>query len=431
MLSDNYWRWRSIRYVVALGAVAASLVMLYTEDSSAIWRVMGALGLALLVALLVVGFVRLGVDLLVLAGIFFIGLDNRLSRARSPLPTNPEPMYLQFRNAKTAGELEDLLRQQVYLKRNQTWQQVVEASRSLRDDPGLESPTGLWEPEIVKRFITLGIDASALAAAMQLGSRKAVEELIAAGIDVNRRTATGESPLYLAFAWGYWDMARLLIGHGADVRALKSGCNPGPEESVALLFDMGEGARARELCEAATGVDPSQPDPELLQRARDLDSLFAAFAERFHLQGDDLRARRLCEWKIEGWKTGVFLLHDASRFQMQMSVCLRTLARIREAEGQTQEALRICKKALRIWKYQDDDHDMELATLILDEEVHARYLFTDDWLQFIPTGVSTGWRTEFSTLLRDCGRILGELGMAEEQRSVTATLEWLDRVRPS
>lgn len=56
-----------------------------------------------------------------------------------------------------------------------------------------------------------------LAGAYSRGELRAVERLLAAGVDPNKPTAEGITPLYYAAAWGHADVIHVLLAAGADV----------------------------------------------------------------------------------------------------------------------------------------------------------------------------------------------------------------------
>jgi len=328
------------------------------------------------------------------------------------------------------------------------------------DDPDVVRAAELGKHETVKQLIALGAhldvegcgrtDDSALMAAVRSGSKETVEVLLAAGADVNRGIETHaddtivETALTVAVASGNRAIVKLLLDHRADVKALNHSYHPSAEKAVALLFDMGESAHARDLGQAATGVELPQPDADLLEQGRKLGSLFTAFATRFNAQGDRTSAERLCEWKLAAWEAGssldeddLFLFPDAVGVPIQIPVCLRTLAEIKEAKGELQEAIRLYRKVLRTWRYFNFEVE-DAYDVIFDGRDEAqgssadawRSLFSDAGLQSTVVSVPEGWHTEFATLLRDCERILGRLGMAEEQGRVAVAIERLGSEKP-
>jgi tetratricopeptide (TPR) repeat protein len=238
-----------------------------------------------------------------------------------------------------------------------------------------------------------------------------------------------ETALTVAVASGNRAIVKLLLDHRADLNALNHYYRPNAEEAVALLFEMGEGAHARDLGQAATGVDLPQPDADLLEQARKLGSLFVAFADLFEAQGDRVSATRLYEWKVTAWENRSVWVDDEGddewdppvRVPIHISLCLRTLGECKEAEGELQEALRLYRKALGTW----GRHGELVDAAVLDGGYNP---FTDLWLQFTLGLVPEGRRNEFAALLSDCERILGRLGMAEEQRRVTVALQRLESI---
>lgn len=336
---------------------------------------------------------------------------------------------------------------------------IPDQVRRLRgDDPDVVRAAELGKHETVKQLIALGAhldvegcgrtDDSALMAAVRSGSKETVEALIAAGADVNRGIGTFaddtivKTALTVAVARGNRAIVKLLLDHRADVKALNHSYHPSAEKAVALLFDMGEGAHARDLGQAATGVELPQPDADLLEQGRKLGSLFTAFATSFNAQGDRTSAERLCEWKLAAWEVEspldedyLFLFPDAVRIPIHIPVCLRTLAEIKEAEGELQEAFRLYRKVLRTWRYFDKSSDDAVIPGGIDEAQGSSSdawlnLFSDASLQSSVVSAPDGWRTEFATLLRDCERILGRLGMVAEQGRVAVALERLGSENP-
>lgn len=317
------------------------------------------------------------------------------------------------------------------------------------DDPDVIRAAELGQHEKVKQLIALGahldvegcgrMDDSALMAAVRSGSKETVEALIAAGADVNRGIETHvydtivETALTAAVASGNRAIVKLLLDHSADVNALNHSYHPSAEEVVALLFDMGEDVHARDLGRAATGVELQRPDAELLEQGRRLGSLFMAFADRFKTQGDRVGATRLCEWKVAAWENQSVWVRDEwdeewdppgmVRVPIHISLCLRTLGECKEAEGESQEALRLYRKALGTWLRRGQLVD----AAVLDGEYDP---FTDPWLQSTLGQVPEGWRNEFAALLSDCERILGRLGMVEEQGRVAVAIERLGSEKP-
>jgi len=319
-------------------------------------------------------------------------------------------------------------------------------SRARGDDPDVVRAAELGKHETVKQLIALGArldvegcgrtDDSALMAAVRSGSKKTVEALISAGADVNRGIAHDDdrdyvwnddwkTPFKVAALCGNHDILKLLLDRGARPPDLRSPFDSGVEEGILMLFVIGEDGLARNLGRVAAGVELPQPDAERLERARFLGSVIAAFAEWFNARGDRFSAKRLCEWKIERWRVGQ-VQDDWDRLPMEMAACVRTLAEICESEGKTQEALRHCRTALRVWRINNlEDVAPLVAGSVLDHVHFGVQALTDVELRRTLDQVPKRWRGEFATQLRDCERMLGRLGMPQEQRSVAATIQLL------
>lgn len=363
-----------------------------------------------------------------------------------------KPIDDRLREAKSAGERQQLLNEYVSQRsRDGVWEGAVAPDRAM-------SPRA--EDRILMLAASLGERDFALMSAVRLGSKETVEALIAAGADPNRKDwAREETPLGKAISHGHRDIVRTLLDHGADVRALNGRYDPGCDDIVAALFDIGKDVQARDLAKAATGVELSTPDSELRERSGVLGSLFVAFAERFAARGEYLRAKQLCEWKIKWWRT--HRLSPPILRPEPVCVCLRMLAGAEEADGRLQEALRHYRRALRMWRTLDFDDGPVLDDIEVDIEVIFDYLGDAQSLLVDPALVNPRlqWtrdetrhplddlllhgdsdlaslpetlRAEFAALLIDCERILGRLGMLEEQGHVAVALQQLERVsRPA
>jgi len=344
------------------------------------------------------------------------------------------------------------------------------------DDPDVVRAAALGKHETVKQLIALGAhldvegcgttDDSALIAAVRSGSKETVEVLLAAGADVNRGTddsaliaavrsgskdtvevllAAGadvnlgidwddgwkdgrKTPFSEAVSCGNHDLLRLLLDRGARVPDLRSQFDSGVEEGILMLFEIGEDALARDLGRAAVGVELPRPDAERIERARLLGSVFAAFAEWFKSRGDRSSAKRLCEWKVERWKGIEYGYDGYFGYSMKaVVVCLRTLASVHELEGNAQEALRLCRTAVRTWRKRDFDRlPPYYEDSIFYREDVAQQSLTDQELRRTLGLVDKVGRDEFAALLRQCEQVLGSLRMQEEQRSVAATLQLLE-----
>ena len=293
------------------------------------------------------------------------------------------------------------------------------------------------EHDIVKQLIARGAspngypeeawrDESALSAAVGSHSVETVKTLIAAGADVHRETGfASTTPLQETSLRDDWEIIKCLLDHGADrqqfIEMIEAADRIYADKYIEMLLEIGEVVRALEVARATTGVELPVPDATLLTRAHDLRSAFIAYAERFKDQGNFGGARRLCEWKIEAWK-GV--LYPSAEITADMPVCLRILAEINEAEGNLQEALRLCLHALGKWKCRSTPGTY---TAMQDDEDTALGLLTDAVLQGIVSHTDAG-REDSAALLRGCERILGRLGMTEELGRVAAALRKVEEV---
>src|SRR5689334_7780931 len=66
-------------------------------------------------------------------------------------------------------------------------------------------------------------NAPTLSDAVLYGQAKAVQELIAAGADINEKDDTGMTPLMVAASQGHASIVQMLIKAGADVASLDKG----------------------------------------------------------------------------------------------------------------------------------------------------------------------------------------------------------------
>jgi len=272
-------------------------------------------------------------------------------------------------------------------------------------------------------------DRSPLLAAVSAGSAEIVRMLIDAGADVNRTTgplvisaldetiddgnvelarlllehgADATGSLGDAILRRRGDILTLLLQHGADVHALETISHPGPDECATLLVEIGEKKLAADLACKMVGVSPPAWDEELGRRARELESVFLAWAERYKLLGDHASATRLCEWKTERWKwSGLDLNRESSL--VQMSACFRLRAQIFEQQGDVAEALRICREALARWDFDPRDDSWRLS-----------------W-----SGKTQ--REELAALLGDSERIFGRLGIEDERIRLVAARQMAEK----
>jgi len=282
-------------------------------------------------------------------------------------------------------------------------------------------PYRVEPPPIDPRLRKADEDSAALEEAVRYGYKAIAEKLVAAGADVNREHM-GTTPLREAILHGQGSIARFLIEHGADPRALNHFFDPNAESLVTKLFHDGDAALAQEVGKAVTGVHIPQPDGELLAKGQTLGSLFLALAARFKHEGDLASAGQLYEWKIEQWKADPF--EDAPcPSAEQMSRCLRTVAEIKEVQGNLPEALRLCRKALQIlaWNLRrPTDYDDEGFALTILDEPDRQALFTDTWLQYALSAVSGADRPELVAVLRHCERLLRQVDPAEVEEQIGA-----------
>jgi ankyrin repeat protein len=86
----------------------------------------------------------------------------------------------------------------------------------------------------------------ALCDAVAHGHEEIVQLLINAGADVSLQSPTMLGPLHIASGWGYVNIIRILLAHGAEVNAISHGATPlqtatmwGQAKSVRMLIDAG------------------------------------------------------------------------------------------------------------------------------------------------------------------------------------------------
>jgi ankyrin repeat protein len=111
--------------------------------------------------------------------------------------------------------------------------------------------------QLTAGFIKQGRDATAFGEASRWGHLPLVDEMLAAGIDVDVRTETGCTALMLAASGGHIDIIRRLIGAGADVNATdpSGGMTPTMWNLAALHSEKTYVSIVRELLKA--GADPT------------------------------------------------------------------------------------------------------------------------------------------------------------------------------
>jgi len=106
--------------------------------------------------------------------------------------------------------------------------------------------------EILELLISKGADISPLHMAIYLNDEAKAKSLIESGVDVNKQTPNGNTPLKRAIEKGLKDIAKLLIAHGADVNAdyhwgytpLHAAAADGQKDMVELLIAKGANINA-------------------------------------------------------------------------------------------------------------------------------------------------------------------------------------------
>ena len=108
--------------------------------------------------------------------------------------------------------------------------------------------------DIVKLLISKGADISPLHLAISMKDETRVRSLIESGVDVNRQTPSGTTPLNRAIGGGLTDIAELLIAHGADINSgyfwgwtpLHGAAENGYKDMVELLISKGANINPRD-----------------------------------------------------------------------------------------------------------------------------------------------------------------------------------------
>ena len=143
--------------------------------------------------------------------------------------------------------------------------------------------------DVVRHYLTDGVDPNsvgqgsaagvfAVFTAAQKGHAAVVEQLIAAGADVNKATTTGVTPLIIAAYSGHTEVVRLLIAAGSDPTptdsngqtALRIAQARDNAEAAALLQRHSDEWRQQEGLSNATRRPASVPAPAAAQGAKEL-----------------------------------------------------------------------------------------------------------------------------------------------------------------